>query len=276
MQDDSKLDATRAAERAWHDALYKIHASEQYPDSPDDFSRFFVQRHVTPFCEGGWSWWGDARAEMLNSLGDVAGLRVLDYGCGYGALGIYLGLSGAEVWGFDFSEAAIGTAKQAAASYGLRAEFQQMDAVELSYPAEFFDLVVGFGVLHHMIKYPEAGAELFRIMKPGGRAFFHETLWDNPLINFARRFTAEHADAGDAHLTERAIRDFCRPFPKVRVEKRNLFYMLKRLAPLPSQAWDAKLQPRPLWRAIKAVDDKILRLRPMRRYCGEAIVIAEK
>ena len=40
---------------------------------------------------------------MIDALGDVRGKRILDYGCGYGMLGIYLASCGAEVWGFDLS-----------------------------------------------------------------------------------------------------------------------------------------------------------------------------
>jgi ubiquinone/menaquinone biosynthesis C-methylase UbiE len=68
-----------------------------------------------------------------------------------------------------------------------------MDATNLAYPDVFFDLVVGFGVLHRVVKYPQAGAQLLRDVKSGGTAVFHETLWNNPLLNLACRFTTEPA-----------------------------------------------------------------------------------
>ena len=270
------VDVVRNAEREWHDAHYDAHAAYAYPESLDDFLNIFVKGQISRFCDGGWSWWGDARREAIDAIGDVRGLRVLDYGCGYGNLGLYLSRNGAEVWGFDLSQPAIETANEAARQYGLAAEFLQMDAATLSYPDDFFDLVVGFGVLHHVIKYPEADAHLFRVLRSGGRAVFHETLWDNPLINFARRFTSEHSDAGDAHLTEQEIRRFCRRFPQVELEKRHLFYMLKRLAKLPRMEWHAELEPRPLWQALSWLDQQILRLRRLRYFCGEVIVYLEK
>ena len=270
------VDGVRNAEREWHDAHYGAHAAYQYPESLDDFLNIFEKGQISRFCDGGWSWWGYARREVIDAIGDVRGLRVLDYGCGYGNLGLYLSCNGAEVSGFDLSQPAIETARKAARRYGLAAEFLEMDAAALSYPDDFFDLVVGFGVLHHVIKYPGADAHLFRVLRSGGRAVFHETLWDNPLINFARRFTSEHSDAGDAHLTEQAIRRFCRRFPQVQLEKRHLFYMLKRLAKLPRMEWQAELEPRPLWQALSSLDQQILRLRPLRYLCGEVIVYLEK
>lgn len=274
--DPVEIDQLKDVERAWHDATYLAHAPGAYPASPEVFEALFVRQHLTAFCEGGWSWWADARCNAVAAMGDVRGLRVLDYGCGYGGLGIILALRGAEVWGFDFSQSAIEVADRAAAAYGVAAQFAQMDAGNLTYPDNFFDLVVGFGVLHHVIKYPGVGAQLLRVLKPGGRAVFHETLWDNPLINFARRFTTEHADAGDAPLTDRRIREFCAGFSGVTLEKLHLLYMLKRIAKLPAQDWQAELRPRPIWRAVKTIDNTLLRFKPLRHYCGEVNVYLEK
>lgn len=174
------------------------------------FASFFVHHHLTPFCDGGGSWWTDARREMVDAIGDVRGKRVLDYACGFGMLGVYLSSSGADVCGFDLSSSAVEVAKEAALKYGLPAKFEQMDATDLTYPNGHFDLVVGFGVIHHVVKYPGAAGQLLRVLRPSGKAAFHETLWDNPVFNFTRRFTMESADSGDAPLGEREIRYFFR------------------------------------------------------------------
>ncbi|HZM10907.1 MAG TPA: class I SAM-dependent methyltransferase [Candidatus Limnocylindrales bacterium] len=264
--------AIKQAERDWHDAFFNEYALVAYPESLVDFQRIFQLVELTPFSEGGWNWWADLRREALDSVGDVRGLRVLDYGCGFGKLGMYLSLCGAQVWGFDLSSPAIETANQVARRYGLTAQFEQMDAEDLRYADGSFDLIIGFGVLHHVIKYPRAGAQLFRVLAPGGRAIFHETLWDNPLINLARRFTSEHADAGDAPLTDKNIREFCRDFSQIRLEKRNLLYMLKRLAKLPYPDPGVPVRPRPFWQLMKTLDAQLLRFAPLRRYCGEVII----
>jgi 2-polyprenyl-3-methyl-5-hydroxy-6-metoxy-1,4-benzoquinol methylase len=276
VQNSKSVDDVKHAEREWHDAHYDAHAAYAYPETLDDFLNIFVKGQISRFCDGGWSWWGDARREALEAIGDVRNLRVLDYACGYGNLGLYLSEKGARVWGFDLSQPAIETANKAAQRYGLAAEFAQMDAAALSYPDDFFDLVVGFGVLHHVIKYPQTDAHLFRVLKRGGRAVFHETLWDNPLINLVREFTSEHSDAGDAHLTEHEIRRFSRNFSQVELKKRHLLYMLKRLAKLPRMDWHSELRPRPLWQRVQSLDEQMLQFRPLRRFCGEVIVYMQK
>lgn len=273
---DDSLARMKESEFEWHNAFYAAHAPHLYPDSLEEFRRFFVRDHLTPFCDGGGSWWTDARKEMIDALGDVRGKRVLDYGCGYGMLGIYLSFCGAEVWGFDLSSAAIEVAKAAALKYALPAQFEQMDATELSYPDNFFDLVVGFGVIHHVIKYPRVGDRLFRVLKPGGTATFHETLWDNPVLNFARKFTMRDADAGDAPLRERDLRVFFRDFRTLTIAKYHLLYMAKRLAMPSSRGWSAECQPRPFWKFVKSVDQQLLRFTPLRRFCGEVVMSVQK
>ncbi len=270
------LKGAKEAEREWHDAYYKTHAHEDYPHTLAEFRERFKRVELTDFCDGGWNWWADPRREALGGIGAVRGLRVLDYGCGSGTLGMYQSSCGAQIWAFDLSREAIEAANEAAARYGLPARFEQMDAESLRYEDNFFDLVIGFGVLHHVIKYPRASAELHRVIKPGGRAVFHESLWDNPLINLVRRFTMTDAEAGDAALTERGVQEFCKGFSQVQLEKRHLLYMLKRLAKLPGRNLPDPLRPRPFWRVVKSLDRGLLRLRPMRRYCGEVIIYLQK
>jgi len=271
------IEAAKDAERRWHDSFYREHARGDYPATPAEFCERFRRVELTAFCEGGWSWWADPRAEVLQSLGDVRSMRVLDYGCGSGTLGMYLSLCGAQVWGFDLSGEAIQVANEVARRYGVSAQFEQGDAEELKFADEFFDLVIGFGVLHHVIKYQRASAQLRRILRVGAKAIFIETLWDNPAINLIRRFTTEDEEAGDAHLTETNIRSFAQDFGDCQLQKRHLLYMLKRLAKLPDRNLANPLKRRQLWLAVKRLDSMLLGYcSPLRRYCGEVIISLQK
>lgn len=266
----------KQAEREWHDSYFRAHGRQEFPEKEGEFLEWFRRVDLTPFCDGGWSYWADPRVEALANLGVLRGMRVLDYGCGSGKLGIYLALQGASVWGFDLSSEGIEVAREAAGRYGTDAKFEQMDAEELRYEDGFFDFVVGFGVIHHVIKYPAAARHLHRVLKPGGNAVFVETLWDNPVINAARRFTTADDEAGDAHLTERGIYEFCQHFGEIRLEKRNLIYMLKRFAKLPERDLSAPLSRRPVWRLVRSADKALLKFRPVQKYCGEVIIYLKK
>ena len=270
----SPIGRVKLAEQSWHDNWYRENARKEFPESAADFREFYF-RELAPFHDGGWAYWGDARTEMLRVSGNVRGLSVLDYGCGSGKLGIYLAMLGAKVSGFDLSTMGIEVANWAANSYGLSCSFEAMDAEELEYPDQCFDLVVGFSVLHHVIKYPRSAYHLPRVLKAGGRAVFCESLWDNPLINLARRWTMLDIDAGDAHLTESSIRQFGKACARTEIHKRHIFYMLKRLASLPERDLSQPLRPRPFWKAVKKIDQGLIHL-GLSRFCGEAIVVYTK
>lgn len=265
----------KQAEIAWHDNWYEQNGAREYPPSRDDFQEIFQRVNLTGFADGGWAFWGDARIEMMKLIGDVRGAKVLDYGCGAGQLGIYLALQGAQVSGFDISSKGVAQANAAARQYGLLCNFETMDAEHLQYPDASFDLVIGFGVLHHVIKYSASATHLARVLRAGGRVVFHETLWDNPAINFVRRWTTEDDDAGDAHLTEALIREFGRPFQHTEIRKRHLIYMLKRLGTLPERDLSASVRPRPFWKALRLVDSFLVAC-GLSRFCGEAIITYSK
>jgi SAM-dependent methyltransferase len=108
----------------------------------------------------------------------VAGLNVLDYGCGRGELGLQLSANGAVVQGIDISDTYVTEANAAAVARGLsrgQAFFRTGDAHALPFENGSFDLVVGSGILHHL-DIDAAVAEIFRVLKPGGLAVFKEPL----------------------------------------------------------------------------------------------------
>ena len=84
----------------------------------------------------------------------IKGRRILDYCCGRGELGVYLAMKGATVYGFDFSEKAIELANFKAKVNDVRVGFEVMDAEQLLYPDGYFDFVIGFDALHHVIVQP--------------------------------------------------------------------------------------------------------------------------
>src|SRR5919204_2317223 len=140
MTDQSSV---KLAEREFHDQIYAQSPVEHLPATADEFMEFYRRVHLTPFYEGGWSYWGDARAETFKLLGDVRGKSVLDFGCGSGQAGVYLALKGAEVWGFDLAPIGVQRAQQLAERYGVspKARFECIDASALTYPGEFFDVI---------------------------------------------------------------------------------------------------------------------------------------
>jgi SAM-dependent methyltransferase len=103
---------------------------------------------------------------VLNALGEVAGRRVLDAGCGPGIYAEALVRSGAEVSGFDASRAMVELAQR---RLGERAELQLARLGEpLPYPDGHFDLAVCALAIHYVADRRAAFAEFFRVLAPGG------------------------------------------------------------------------------------------------------------
>ena len=120
------------------------------------------------------------------------GLTVLEYGCGTGSYGFYLAEQGAKVVGIDISETGIKIATEQAEKAGLvkNLSFQLMDAENLDFDDESFDLVTGTGILHHLDQR-RAMSEIKRVLRPGGKAIFIEPMGLNPALRLFRKLTPQ-------------------------------------------------------------------------------------
>jgi SAM-dependent methyltransferase len=98
------------------------------------------------------------------------GLKVLEIGCGLGTDGAQFAKAGADYTGIDLTEASIELARKRFELAGLKGEFRVSDAENLDFADETFDVVYSHGVLHHTPDTATAVREIYRILKPGGRA----------------------------------------------------------------------------------------------------------
>ncbi|GAB3591502.1 class I SAM-dependent methyltransferase [Angustibacter peucedani] len=107
------------------------------------------------------------RPEMLRLVGDVAGQRVLDAGCGSGPLTAALRDAGAVVTGVDISSAMVELARR---RLGEDADLHVADLdAPLPFEDDTFDVVVASLVLHYLEDWTTALSELHRVLRPGGR-----------------------------------------------------------------------------------------------------------
>ncbi|HEV8554806.1 MAG TPA: class I SAM-dependent methyltransferase [Actinophytocola sp.] len=107
------------------------------------------------------------RPAMLELAGEVAGRRILDAGCGSGALSAALRARGAVVTGIDTSAAMLELARR---RLGADADLRVADlASPLPLPDGEFDDVVASLVLHYLQDWGPTLTELRRVLRPGGR-----------------------------------------------------------------------------------------------------------
>jgi ubiquinone/menaquinone biosynthesis C-methylase UbiE len=103
--------------------------------------------------------------EMLQA-GVPVGSKVLDVGCGAGQLAAELTRRGYEAWGVDISEAMVSHAREQYHSDRFRAA----DIEQLPFPDNTFDGIVCLGVLEYLTQDEPSLREMWRVLKPGGRA----------------------------------------------------------------------------------------------------------
>ena len=146
-----------------------------------------------------------ARDTYLGLLDIAAGERVLDVGCGSGAvtreIARRVGSHGLAV-GLDPSPALLAVARKLAqeTGFGDHVEFREGDALRLPFPDSSFDAVVCVTVLSHVPRGEAAIPELVRVLRPGGRLGIFDldtdmTAFTHPDRVLTRRIVAAASDA---------------------------------------------------------------------------------
>jgi len=104
-------------------------------------------------------------------LDSLAGLRVLDIGCGGGILCEPLARLSATVVGADPAERNIAVARQHAAQSGLAIDYRTSSAEALAQAGETFDIVLAMEVVEHVTDVGPFIALTAAMVKPGGLLF---------------------------------------------------------------------------------------------------------
>ncbi len=133
------------------------------------------------------------RKNILQHSRIKAGDKVLDVGCGTGDLALaaaeITGHDG-EISGTDASVKMIATAKRKAIKSGIDINFQ-VDLIEsISFPDNYFDVVMNSLVMHHLpddLKI-KGFSEIYRVLKPGGHVLIVDIEGSSGISVFKRIF----------------------------------------------------------------------------------------
>jgi SAM-dependent methyltransferase len=164
-QSTSKLIETSADLKERVRAFWQAHPcgtkfSDAEMGTPEFFARVEAHRYTKEWHIPGAADFSGAR-----------GLKVLEIGCGLGTDGAQFAKAGADYTGIDLTEAATDLARTRFEISGLPGEFRVADAEDLDFADASFDRVYSHGVLHHTPDTARAIREIYRVLKPGGRAF---------------------------------------------------------------------------------------------------------
>lgn len=119
------------------------------------------------------------RAELHSSMADrwlleiqkylpQRKLKILDVGCGSGFFTILLGKQGHEVLGTDLTPDMIEKSRELAKEEGVDCKFEIMDAENLDFPDETFDVVISRNLTWTLPDAGHAYEEWCRVLKKGG------------------------------------------------------------------------------------------------------------
>jgi 2-polyprenyl-3-methyl-5-hydroxy-6-metoxy-1,4-benzoquinol methylase len=139
----------------------------------------------------------ERRAQMIIDYCKIGpGTRVLEVGCGTGALTEYLAKTGAEIVATDLFDQFLDIAKKKIAAPNVI--FQVANAEKMTDFADgSFDAVCGLSILHHLNLELTLPA-IYRILKPGGRLAFAEPNMMNPQIALQKNIPFLKKLAGDS------------------------------------------------------------------------------
>lgn len=169
------------------------------------------------------------------------GKKVLEVGFGMGTDLFQFASAGSIVTGIDLVPKHMEIARQRFDLYGIPADLMLGDAENLPFADEVFDVVYSFGVLHHTPNTQKAIAEIYRVLKPGGRviiALYHKysafyifshifnlSFWIEPRRRWMSRI--EYRENSDACplvkvYSQTKVRNMLHKFNSIHIDRRHL------------------------------------------------------
>lgn len=101
----------------------------------------------------------------------LAGLRVLDIGCGGGLLSEAMARYGAAVHGVDIGARNVAIAREHAGAAGLDIDYECATAESLAMRGEQYDVVLNMEVVEHVADLSAFMRSVDRLVRPGGHTF---------------------------------------------------------------------------------------------------------
>ncbi|MCK4550327.1 MAG: class I SAM-dependent methyltransferase [Candidatus Aenigmarchaeota archaeon] len=108
--------------------------------------------------------------KKIISKEDVKGKKLLEVGCGMGIDLLQFAKKGAICTGIDLTPNHVLLAKKLFRTNDIKANIVNGDAETLKFHKNSFDYVYSHGVIHHTPNTEKALSEIYRVLKPGGKA----------------------------------------------------------------------------------------------------------
>jgi len=135
--------------------------------------RLFILSPIRALLQRHW----EAR-QLLAMGGPLTGTHVLETGCGpgFGIDLLYRQFKAARVDAFDLDPKMISYIRQHQRTGGRRTRLWVGNLRHIPVADASYDAVVNFGAIHHVVRWRQAIAEIFRVLKMGGAFYCEEIL----------------------------------------------------------------------------------------------------
>jgi SAM-dependent methyltransferase len=218
-------------------------------------NRIFFNKYAEP--QDDWDW----RQYGAKLLGSVTGCRVLDYGCGQGEEAVYLAKMGGHVTAIDISPVGVRLTNERARLNGVgdRVNAMLMRCDPTEFLSESFDVIHGFGILHH-IGLRVGMTEVKRLLRPGGRGLFFEHMGNSKMIEWLRPKEQDYTK-GERPVTWKETQELRSEFFRLVARPFHIASRLRKRI---------QLLNRP---AVKRLDHAVLSVLPFMRHFASGMVL---
>ena len=118
--------------------------------------------------------------------------KFLEIGCGAGAVSKFIAEKyRVQVTGIDLDPDLIELAKKNVGSMG-NINFQVCDATNLPFEDKEFDIILTFGVMHHIQNWTDAFKEIRRVLKPYGHFIYSDLVYYDWAAKIVRKLKTKY------------------------------------------------------------------------------------
>ncbi len=132
----------------------------------------------------------------------LADKDVLEIGVGNGSHAALLARHSRSFTGIDLTDYASRSTRERFEVFGLSGLIQRADAEHLPFPDASFDVVWSWGVIHHSANTRKIVGEIYRVLRPGGRAVimvYHRGWWNYYIFGFLEALISRDFRPGFLH-----------------------------------------------------------------------------
>jgi len=223
---------------------------------------------------------------IVGTMGELAGRRLLDVGCGLGESAVYFAGRGAIVTALDLSPGMVELTCELGRRHGVSIDGIVSSATELDVPEGAFDLAYLGNVLHHVPRDERVRVfeGLRRALRPGGRFFSWDPISGNPAIDVYRRMATDVRTVDEEPLTFADVARARASFPDVKHREFWIlslalfgkYYLVDRVHPNQDRYWKRILrepEDRLGWfRALQSADALLTRIPGVRRLAWNMVM----